>query len=105
MADLIDTIDGAAARLLEMAGFGATVASAPLTEASLTERVKAFEAAVEWAKTRNDLRPPDKGKSKFDGIREQFSQTDKRRRRPAAPENSPTEPAAPEPVSADLFES
>jgi hypothetical protein len=81
MADfkLIEAIDQAAERLLDMAGFGAKVSAEPV-KATLPEQVKAFEAAVEWAKTRNDLAPPDRKESKFDGIRNDFNKTGKRRR-------------------------
>lgn len=87
--DLIETIDLAAARLLDMAGFGATTASeAP--KQSLPEQVKAFDAVVEWAKTRKDLRPPEKGKPKFDGIRSSFNSATRKRRGSDAPsEDSP----------------
>ncbi len=106
MADLIDVIDAAAARLLVMAGFGAKMEGS--TAPTLPEQVKAFEAAVEWAKIRNELRPPEKGKSQFDGIREQFGAAVKRRGRPASAESGPAngsaiavEPA----VATDLFDS
>jgi hypothetical protein len=32
----------------------------PTVATTLTEQVKAFEAVVDWAKTRKDLRPPQK---------------------------------------------
>jgi hypothetical protein len=103
MADdaLIETIDSAAARLLEMAGFGVTVEGAEPSKATLPEQVKAFEAVVEWAKTRPTIRSAEKGKSKFDGIREQFSATRKRRGSSsiAAVEDNPAVDP-PEPVAA-----
>jgi hypothetical protein len=90
--DLLDVIDSAAARLLAMAGFGATT-GAELTKATLPEQVKAFEAVVAWAKTRKELRPPERVKAKFDGIRSQFNGSpNKRRRSPAAPEAEPDPP-------------
>ena len=72
--DLLDALDIAAAHLLEKAGVGATVeGETTAKEAPLTEQVKAFEAVVDWAKTRKDLRPPKKEESRFDGIKRQFN--------------------------------
>ena len=72
--DLLDALDIAAAHLLEKAGVGATVEGGiAAKEAPLTEQVKAFEAVVDWAKTRKDLRPPKKEESRFDGIKRQFN--------------------------------
>jgi len=72
--DLLDALDIAAAHLLEKAGVGATMeGGTPAKEAPLTEQVKAFEAVVDWAKTRKDLRPPKKEESRFDGIKRQFN--------------------------------
>jgi hypothetical protein len=72
--DLLDALDIAAAHLLERAGVGATMTPGNSTkEAPLTEQVKAFEAVVDWAKTRKDLRPPKKEESRFDGIKRQFN--------------------------------
>ena len=74
--DLLDALDIAAAHLLEKAGVGATMDDGnPMKEAPLTEQVKAFEAVVDWAKTRKDLRPPQKEESRFDGIKRQFNGT------------------------------
>lgn len=85
---LTDVIDSAAAKLLEMAGFGATVdgaSAAQATSATLPERVKAFEAAVEWAKVRGEL-PQAKEPSKFERIQRDFRAPNKRRGRPAETE-------------------
>ena len=72
--DLLDALDIAAAHLLEKAGVGATVEGGiAAKEAPLTEQVKAFEAVVDWAKTRKDLRPPKKEESRFDGLKRQFN--------------------------------
>ena len=72
--DLLDALDIAAAHLLEKAGVGATMDDGnPMKEAPLTEQVKAFEAVVDWAKTRKELRPPQKEESRFDGIKRQFN--------------------------------
>jgi len=72
--DLLDALDIAAAHLLEKAGVGATMDDGnPTKEAPLTEQVKAFEAVVDWAKTRKELRPPQKEESRFDGIKRQFN--------------------------------
>jgi hypothetical protein len=74
--DLLDALDIAAAHLLEKAGVGATMENGTIAkEAPLTEQVKAFEAVVDWAKTRKDLRPPKKEESRFDGIKRQFNGT------------------------------
>ena len=98
-ADLIDAIDSAAARLLEMGGFSVKSADG-LTKATLPEQVKAFEAVVEWAKTRKDLRPPEKAKAKFDGIRSGFNSSSRKRRGSRAPDAAEAEPGSPEPESA-----
>ena len=57
MSDLLDTIDAAAASLLDAAGFSAKVEGVEPPKVELTDRVKAFQAVVDWAKTRNVLRP------------------------------------------------
>ena len=94
MSDLLDTIDTAAASLLDAAGFGAKVEGVEPPKVELTDRVKAFQAVVDWAKTRSALKPPETGKSKFDAIRDKFRDPPKRRGRGAAPESGP-EPTAP----------
>jgi hypothetical protein len=102
-ADLIDAIDSAAARLLEMGGFGVKNplrAEDGIVKATLPEQVKAFEAVVEWAKTRRDLRPPEKAKAKFDGIRSGFNSSSRKRRGSRAPAEAEAEPGSPEPESA-----
>lgn len=104
--DLIDSIDSAAARLLEMAGFGAKTDEAAVSLAIVltSEQVRAFDAVVEWAKIRKDLRPPEKGKSRFDGIRSSFNgQTRKRRGSPISPEAEP-DPAEPVGIVGDDVE-
>jgi hypothetical protein len=93
LSDLLETIDEAAASLLDAAGFGAKVEGAEPTKVELSDRVKAFQAVVDWAKTRNVLKPPERGKTKFDDIKRQFSETPKRRGRRPEAESSP-EPAA-----------
>jgi hypothetical protein len=114
LVDLIDELDKAAAKLLEAAGFGATVVNGAPAQADLPERVKAFQAVAAWAERRNELRPPDKEPSKFDRIKRQFSPAAKGRRRAAEAESGsgePVEPSAepsPEPAvngsPADLFD-
>lgn len=79
---LTDVLDSAAAKLLEMADLGAKVDGAAPVQATLPERVKAFEAAVEWAKVRGEM-PQAKEPSKFDRIHDQFRASPKRRGRPA----------------------
>jgi len=107
VSDLLDTIDTAAASLLDAAGFGAKVEGVEPPKVELAERVNAFKAVVDWAKTRSALKPAEPGKSKFDAIRDKFRDPPKRRGRGAAPESGP-EPAAPaEPTDtngADLFD-
>jgi hypothetical protein len=116
--DLIEAIDLAAARLLEVAGFGVKVEGQEPVAVTLPEQVKAFEVVVKWAEARNDLKPPELRKSKFDGIREQFDgQKNKRRGRPATGESlTPTaiglaiepsgepDPSAEPTVAPDLFD-
>ena len=71
----------------------------------LSDRVKAFQAVVDWAKTRNVLKPPERGKTKFDDIKRQFSETPKRRgRRPEAESSSEPAAIAEHPNGADLFD-
>jgi hypothetical protein len=82
---LTDVIDSAAAKLLEMAGFGAKVEGEAPVQATLPERVKAFEAAVEWAKVRGEM-PQAKEPSKFERIQRDFRSPNKRRGRPAEAE-------------------
>lgn len=103
--ELLDTIDAAAASLLDAAGFGAKVEGAEPTKVELSDRVKAFQAVVDWAKTRNVLKPPERGKTKFDDIKRQFSETPKRRgRRPEAESSSEPAAIAEHPNGADLFD-
>jgi len=72
--DLLDTLDRAAALLLEKAEIGDTMSGEkPTVATTLTEQVKAFEAVVDWAKTRKDLKPPQKEESRFDGIKREFN--------------------------------
>jgi len=106
VSDLFDTIDKAATSLLDAAGFGDKVDGAEPAKIELPDRVKAFQAVVEWAKTRNSLKPPAPGKTKFDVIRDQFREAPKRRGRPAQAESRPAaEPGTAEPVNGtDLFD-
>jgi len=77
---LLDALDLAAALLLEKAGVGARMDEEKSgTAVTVTEQVKAFEAVVDWAKTRKDLRPPQKEESRFDGIKREFSSAAARR--------------------------
>jgi hypothetical protein len=105
MSDLLDTIDAAAAILLDAAGFGAKVEGVEPAKIELPERVKAFQAVVEWAKTRNVLKPPERGKTRFDDIKRQFGEAPKRRgRRSEAESSSEPAPAAEPPNGVDLFD-
>lgn len=103
---LIDALDAAAKRLLEIAGFGDTVVGAEPSKVTLPEQVKAFEAVVKWAENRNELKPPDKKASDFERIQRQFSATSKRGRRTAAPEaHSDLNGAEPDAATnSDLFD-
>ena len=74
MADtLIEALDAGATKLLEMAMAPAKNDDGTPTLVTLAERVKAFEAVVEWAKTRDPLVPKEIKESKFDGIRREFN--------------------------------
>lgn len=80
LTKLLDALDVAAAHLLEKAGVGDTMADEKSSMAvTVTEQVKAFEAVVDWAKTRKELRPPQKEESRFDGIKREFSSAAPRR--------------------------
>ena len=96
---LLDTIDDAAASLLDAAGFGAKVDGVEPAKVELSDRVKAFQAVVDWAKTRNVLKPPVAGKTKFDAIRDKFRDPPKRRGRAAAIEADPDPGAEPAPAA------
>ena len=104
--ELLDTIDAAAASLLDAAGFGAKVEGAEPAKVELPDRVKAFQAVVDWAKTRNALKPPERQKTKFDDIKRQFSEAPKRRGRRPEAESRSEPPAGAEPPAngADLFD-
>lgn len=69
---LSQSLDKAATRLLSLAA-GDQPPEGVSNAFTLAEQVKAFEAAMEWAKLRRDLYPPDKPKAKFDGIRAAFN--------------------------------
>lgn len=82
--DLLAALDIAAAHLLEKAGVGGKLASGESpSEAALADQVKAFNAVVDWAKTRRELAPPEKKESPFDGIRRNFNSAPAKRRRTA----------------------
>ena len=91
--ELLDTIDAAAASLLDAAGFSAKVEGVEPPKVDLPDRVKAFQAVVDWAKTRNALKPPERGKTQFDAIRDKFRETPKRRGRRSEAESSSEPPA------------
>ena len=97
MADdisLLDALDAGARKLLELAGLGATVS--PSNEAapiSLSEQVKAFDAAAEWAKMRPSLVPPEKPKeTNFERLKREFDgESSERRGRPRKSAEAPKE--------------
>lgn len=108
--DFIAALDEAAKVLLSKAGVSAKVeGGAPAPVCTLAEQVKAFEAVVDWAKTRRDLKPPEKAKSAFDDIRNQFAGTapvsgrNSRRSRKAAASGDADAPAEPGAGDDDLF--
>jgi hypothetical protein len=78
--ELIEALDRAAKLLLAKAGGGDKVevaesltGSTPMEEPpSLAEQVKAFEAVVDWAKTRRVLAPPEKTETKFGELKRDF---------------------------------
>jgi hypothetical protein len=85
--DLLSALDVAAQHLLERAGVGAKLdGETTEKDAPLVEQVKAFQAVVDWAKTRKDLVPPEKVESAFDGLRKQFNRAPAKRPRSRAPQ-------------------
>lgn len=71
---LITAIDKAALDLLEKVKTDANVEKVGL----LAEQISAFKAVVEWAKIKHAVDPPpppDKGVSKFDGLKQRFNGT------------------------------
>ena len=73
--ELLQLIDVAAAHLLQRAGVSGIVEpehARSEAEAPLTEQVKAFQAVVDWAKSRHDLVPAGEEGSKFNGLKQQF---------------------------------
>ena len=91
MSDLLDTIDAAAASLLDAAGFSAKVEGVEPPKVDLPDRVKAFQAVVDWAKTRNALKPPERGKTQFDAIRDKVREAPKPPEPPDLIRGPPTE--------------
>ena len=80
--DFLATLDAAAKLLLESASLSDSVdAATPKPAVSLAERVKAFECVMDWAKTRRDFKPPEKTKSAFDDLKQQFNGTAPKSRR------------------------
>jgi hypothetical protein len=78
---LLASLDEAAMLLLADAGVGGIVGEdGPAQAVTLAERVKAFEAVVDWAKTRRVLAPPAKVESQFDAIRNKFNSPPLKRR-------------------------
>jgi hypothetical protein len=92
--DLLAALDIAAAHLLEKAGVGDKLADGEKApEAALADQVKAFNAVVDWAKTRRELAPPEKKESPFDGIRRNFNSAPVKRRRTSVKDQEEAEPA------------
>lgn len=90
MSELIDGLDAAALALLKAATESGTVeGQAPST---LADKVRAFEAAVKWAETRNDIVKAPKEPSKFDAIRRRVNGSPNRGRGAPAPETPVLDP-------------
>lgn len=89
MTDLVEEIDAAAAELLKRATAPDKDESDNPTLVTLSERTKAFDSVVDWAKVRQGLVPPDKTPSKFEQIKGALDGTGtgkSRRRRGASSE-------------------
>ena len=72
-ASFVAALDNAATLLLEKAGISAKVADGKSSAiVTVAEQVKAFEAVVDWAKTRRELAPKPKEKSAFDDLKSKF---------------------------------
>ena len=107
--EFLQALDVAAKLLLEKAGVSAKVEDGTSPPVALADRVKAFEAVVDWAKTRRGLAPQEKPKSAFDAITSQFKgepavgrRSPRRAKKDAGGDPAtPVEPADAEP--ADLF--
>jgi hypothetical protein len=85
VTDLVDDVDKAAGELLKRAMAADKNEDGTPTLVTLTERTKAFDSVVEWAKVRHGLAPPEKIPSKFEQIKGAFDgtgtrKTNKRRR-------------------------
>src|ERR1700689_1626773 len=72
---LIDSIDEAATALLLKVRRDGTLPQDEKPDL-FVEEIKAFQAVVEWAKARHAISPPpepEKGPSKYDGLKRQFN--------------------------------
>jgi hypothetical protein len=73
-SDILDDIDTAAAALLKRAS-GESLSDGQ-KKPTLSEQVKAFEAAAKWAEVRHKIRPPEQKQpekeSKFDALKGKF---------------------------------
>jgi hypothetical protein len=80
-ADLNDTLDKAAQRLLAEAGLDQSEAGpdAPQSTADLAEKVKAFQAVMAWADKRRELLGPAEPpkKSKFEALKDKMHEDKK----------------------------
>ena len=71
---LIESLDLAAAHLLARAqSCDKVTEDGKIEKVTLAEQVKAFEAVVDYAKTRKELAPPEKKESQFDKLKRDFS--------------------------------
>lgn len=87
---LLELLDVGARRLLAHAGVGDTVTDEPDADATLAERTKAFDAVVDWAKTRKGLIPEKKQESAFGQLSAEFhGDAPARRRSPRRPRETP----------------
>ena len=84
--EFVAALDTAARSLLEKAGISAKVTDGKSSAVvTVAEQVKAFEAVVDWAKTRRELVPKPKEKSAFDDIKSRFNGEAPQRRGNAHP--------------------
>ncbi len=90
MTELIDDVDKAAGELLKRAMAADKNEDGTPTLVTLTERTKAFDSVVEWAKVRHALAPPERAPSKFEQIKGAFDGTGTRKtnKRRGAPDEA-----------------
>ena len=106
MTDLVKALDAAVAKLLEQVGLGEV--KPEKIDATPAEAVKAFDSAMEYAKIRPTLVPPEKKDSEFERLQRDFhGEKAERRGRPRkdkAPVDLGEHIVPPTPVGSDLFD-